>query len=144
MAEQLRRAATIISFGETPGGFPDYEDGADPGDPAPNPAPEAAPTSKKRAAKAPAKPEPAPAAPPPAPDPATAVARDLPSLDALKALVTQAVRKAQKKEGPTKILDLLPDFKTKTGLGFVMEAEDKHKEALADLIEAAGLTETAV
>ena len=38
-----------------------------------------------------------------------------------------------------KILDLLPDFKETTGLDFVMHAEDKHRKALYDLIQNAGL-----
>ncbi len=66
-------------------------------------------------------------------------ARELPSLDALKAVVTAAVRLAQKNEGPKTILDLLPEFKTKTKLDFVMNAKDEHRPALAELIEAAGL-----
>jgi hypothetical protein len=88
---------------------------------------------------------------PPAPDPAHTVhvlstaaqavapERELPSLEALKAVVTAAVRAAQKKEGPTTILDLLPAFKAKTKLDFVMNAKDEHRPALADLIEGAGL-----
>ena len=57
----------------------------------------------------------------------------------LKSLVTNAVRLAQKGEGSNKILDLLPGFKDTTGLTFVMNAEDKHRLALYDLIQAAGL-----
>jgi hypothetical protein len=100
--------------------------------PAPAPEPEAA----KPAPVPPPAPPPAPPAPPPP-------VRELPPLDVLKGVVTQAVRLAQKKEqgASPKILELLPAFKTKTGLGFVMEATDAHKQALADLIEAAGLAE---
>jgi hypothetical protein len=78
-----------------------------------------------------------PAGPPGQPE----AEREIPALDVLKSAVTRAVRAAQKKEpgASPKILDLLPDFKRKTGLDFVMSAEDKHREALFDLIEAAGL-----
>ena len=82
----------------------------------------------------------APAAPAPEFEPE----RELPSLEALKAVVTAAVRAAQKKEGPTTILDLLPAFKAKTKLDFVMNAKDEHRPALADLIEGAGLALEAV
>ena len=57
----------------------------------------------------------------------------------LKATVTQAVRQAQKKEGPAKILELLPAFKAKTGLEYIMNSEEKHREALFELVEEAGL-----
>jgi outer membrane biosynthesis protein TonB len=136
--------------------FPDYEEGFDAGMqmreliPEPEPAPAAPRSHKKKSAAAspsvsePApkpKPEPEPVPEPePEPEPAKA-ARDLPSVDALKSIVTQAVRLAQKKSGPTKILELLPEFKAKTGLSFVMDAKDVHRAALADLIEAAGLVE---
>ena len=114
---------------------------------APEPAP--APRSHKKArsaSPAPTPPEPAPNVPEPQP-PVTAQApapepepeRELPSLEALKAVVTAAVRAAQKKEGPTTILDLLPAFKAKTKLDFVMNAKDEHRPALAELIEGAGL-----
>ena len=64
----------------------------------------------------------------------------LPPLDTLKAIVTNAVRLAQKGEGSKTILDLLPGFKDTTGLTFVMNAEDKHRPALYDLVQAAGLS----
>ena len=114
---------------------------------APEPAP--APRSHKKArsaSPAPTPPEPAPNVPEPqppvtaqAPAPAPEPERELPSLEALKAVVTAAVRAAQKKEGPTTILDLLPAFKAKTKLDFVMNAKDEHRPALAELIEGAGL-----
>jgi hypothetical protein len=88
-----------------------------------------APAPQEPAAPAPAPPEPA-APPPPV---------DLPPLDTLKAVITSAVRLAQKGEGSKKILDLLPAFKDTTGLAFVMNAEDKHRVALYDLVQAAGL-----
>ena len=133
--------------------FPDDVEGAAAPDPDPIPEPDPVParppkatTRKPRSTQsatpaAPAEPEPEidalgvgvklePEKPPRA---------DLPSIEALKAIVTQAVRKAQKKEGPDKILELLPEFKAKTGLGFVMEAEERHRDALANLIETAGL-----
>ena len=78
-------------------------------------------------------PEPAPA---PAPAPP---ARDLPALETLKSVVTTAVRLAQKGEGSKKILELLPAFKDTTGLDFVMNAEDKHRAPLYDLVLAADL-----
>lgn len=57
----------------------------------------------------------------------------------LKATVTQAVRQAQKKEGPAKILELLPAFKAKTGLEYIMNSTEAHREALFELVEEAGL-----
>jgi len=135
----------------TASAFPDYEDVVEPSEPDPIPEPEPAPapaprSHKKKAAAAPPsvsepapKPEPEPT-PEPEPEPAKP-SRDLPSVDALKSIVTQAVRLAQKKTGPTKILELLPEFKAKTGLSFVMDAKDAHRAALAELIEAAGLVE---
>ena len=114
-------------------------------DPIPEPAPKPPkPTSRKpRSTQTVTPPAPEPE-PEPAPEPEPelepeAPARDLPTVEVLKAIVTQAVRLAQKKEGPAKILELLPEFKKATGLGFVMEAEEKHRAALADLIDAAGL-----
>ena len=122
-------------------------------DPIPEPAPKKATSRKPRSTQTATPPAPIDAlgvgvelTPEPAPEPepeASEPARDLPTIEVLKAIVTQAVRLAQKKEGPAKILELLPEFKTKTGLGFVMEAEEKHRDALADLIDAAGLTEAA-
>jgi hypothetical protein len=115
-----------------------YDEGPGPGEITPTPAPAPAPPrSHKKRAKAP-EPEPAPE-PVTEPEPEPEPSADMPTIEALKATVTQAVRLAQKKEGPTKILELLPEFKTKTGLGFVMDAEEKHRNALAGLIEAAGL-----
>lgn len=64
--------------------------------------------------------------------------KHLPDLDALKNAVVAAV-KATKMGGDTKVLDLLPDFKEKTGLQFVMDAKDEHRQALFDLIQKAGL-----
>lgn len=64
----------------------------------------------------------------------------LPPLDVLKAAITTAVRQAQKGEGDPAILGLLPGFKTETGLPFVMNAEEKHRPALFNLIKQAGLT----
>ena len=106
--------------------------GADHPEPEPPPAPE---PRRARAPRAPrVSPAPAPAAAP-APEPPA----DLPPLDTLKAVVTAAVRLAQKGEGSKKILDLLPAFKDTTGLAFVMNADDKHRAALYDLVQAAGL-----
>jgi hypothetical protein len=117
--------------------------------PATEPEPAAPPTAatpaKRSHKKANSSAAPAPAsAPEAAPEPLIepeASEREIPTLDVLKSAVTRAVRAAQKKEpgASPKILDLLPDFKRKTGLDFVMSAEDKHREALFDLIEAAGL-----
>jgi hypothetical protein len=124
----------------------DAEDDAEPArgngaDHEPEPAPE--PAKRARALRAPrvsVAPPPvsqAPAAPPAPPAPPPPL--DLPPLDTLKAIVTNAVRLAQKGEGSKKILDLLPAFKDTTGLTFVMNAEDKHRVALYDLVQAAGL-----
>ena len=57
-------------------------------------------------------------------------AADLPPLDTLKAIVTNAVRLAQKGEGSKTILDLLPAFREATGLQYIMNSEDKHRTAL--------------
>ena len=116
--------------------------GADHPDAAPTPTPAPEPTKRTRAPRAPRVPAPASAqAPAPAaPDPAPAAPEvDLPPLDTLKAVITAAVRLAQKGEGSKKILDLLPAFKDTTGLPFVMNADDKHRAALYDLVQAAGL-----
>ena len=107
---------------------------------------------KARNLPPPAAPEPAPKVPEPQPPvvaqaPATAIPvaqaaapeRELPSLEALKALVTAAVRAAQKKEGPTTILDLLPAFKARTKLDFVMNSQEQHRQALYDLVTQAGV-----
>ena len=99
--------------------------------PEPEPAPK---TRKPRAARAVSAPE--PELPLPAPLPP---ARELPALETLKSVVTTAVRLAQKGEGSKKILELLPAFKDTTGLDFVMNAEDKHRAALYDLVSAADL-----
>ena len=98
--------------------------------PEPKYVPEPAP--KRRAPRAPRVSAPAPVAAPATPP-------DLPPLDTLKSVVTAAVRLAQKGEGSRAILDLLPGFKDATGLAFVMNAEDKHRAALYDLVQAAGL-----
>ena len=106
--------------------------------PPPLPEPELVPkTRKPRAARvsAPAAtPEPAPTPPAPAPP-----ARELPALETLKSVITTAVRLAQKGEGSKKILELLPAFKDTTGLDFVMNAEDRHRGPLYDLVLAADL-----
>jgi hypothetical protein len=97
---------------------------------------------KARNIPPPVAPEPRPAVPEPQPPVAQTSAapeRELPSLEALKAIVTAAVRAAQRKEGPATILDLLPAFKNRTKLDFVMNAREEHRPALADLLEAAGL-----
>jgi len=112
-------------------------------DPAPEPMP--APKPKKSATKTPApkppeetEPEPEPEAiPTSAPQPK---ASEQPSLEALKALVTQAVLAARRGNGAEhKITSLLPGFKTRTGLNFVMEAKEEHRGALHDLVVEAGL-----
>jgi hypothetical protein len=108
--------------------------GADHEPPAPEPAKR---VRAPRAPRVPAAPAPIPTAPPPTA--AAAAAADLPPLDTLKAVVTNAVRLAQKGEGSKKILDLLPAFKDTTGLAFVMNADDTHRAALYDLVQAAGL-----
>jgi hypothetical protein len=116
----------------------------------PDPAPEptlSAPKPKKSAPKTPApkppvepeaEPEPEPEAiPTPAPQPK---ASEQPSLETLKAMVTQAVLAARKGNGAEhKITALLPVFKAKTGLQFVMEAKEEHRGALHDLVVEAGL-----
>ena len=114
-------------------------------DKSPEPAPE--PKAKRGRPRLPTIPEIIAATEPPvsAPEPATIggtssplTPREVPTLDVLKATVTQAVRQAQKKEGPAKILELLPAFKAKTGLEYIMNSEEKHREALFDLVKAAG------
>jgi len=108
-------------------------------DPEPEPAPEPAP-KRARAPRAPRVSAVPPAVPTASPAPAPTPPVDLPPLDALKAVITNHVRLAQKGEGSKKILDLLPAFKDATGLAFVMNAEDKHRAALYDLVQAAGLS----
>ena len=78
----------------------------------------------------PQEPEPEPEAP----------SEALPSLDALKATVTAAVRAAQNDKGDKTILNLLPAFKEKTKLQFVANATEAHQQALYDLTVEAGLT----
>lgn len=51
----------------------------------------------------------------------------------------QSRARRAKNEGNKKVLDLLPGFKQKTGLDFIMSAENKHRVDLFDLIEAAGI-----
>jgi hypothetical protein len=67
------------------------------------------------------------------------VRNDIPSLDAIMQALIPAVRLAQKGEGPRKILDLLPAFKDSSGLDFVMQATEEHREALFDLLQDAGI-----
>ena len=152
IAEQMRHALFLIPGAPQPStaGFPDDVEvnpapEPDPIPPEPLPAPKA--TTRKPRSTQTATPSAPPTVPEPEPEPEPEVsqptkpARDLPTIEALKAIVTQAVRKAQKKEGSDKILELLPAFKAKTNLGFIMEATDEHRQALADLIDAAGLAE---
>jgi hypothetical protein len=133
-----------------------YDDDDNPGPSEPGLRPQATKTQRKpraRAAPAPVVPLQAPKngpdreetsqsepvqTPPPPPPPAPAI--ELPQLDALKQVVTVAVRQAQKGEGSRTILELLPAFKAKTGLAFVMEAQDQHRPALFELVQAAGLS----
>jgi hypothetical protein len=111
---------------------------------APEPAPEPA-SEPKRVARA--KPSAVKASPPPEPEPepepvlepSKPVPAAMPALEVLKQAVTVAVRAAQKNGGPRKILELLPDFKTETGLDFVMNAKEEHRPALFGLVQAAGL-----
>ena len=64
---------------------------------------------------------------------------DIPSLEAIMQALIAAVRLAQKREGPTKILDLLPEFKESAGIGFIMDATEAHRAALFDLVQKAGI-----
>jgi hypothetical protein len=126
--------------------FPDDNDEdiqgeAAPG-PEPEPEPEPAPAPEPElTVKAPSpKAKKAKPAPPPTPEPEPeATEAPLPSLEALKTVVTQAVRAAQQKKGPARILELLPAFKTETGLEYVMNAQDEHRPALFSLLQSAGL-----
>jgi hypothetical protein len=105
------------------------------------PEPEPEPEPKKAAARShKSKPVLVPATPAePEASSTPAPKRELPPLDLLKQAITVAVRAAQKSEGPKTILELLPEFKRETGLDFVMNAQEEHREALRDLVEAAGL-----
>ena len=103
------------------------------------PEPEDVPEPAPKRTRAPRAPRVSAATPAPVVAAPTAPAPDLPPLDTLKSVVTAAVRLAQKGEGSRAILDLLPGFKDATGLAFVMNAEDKHRAALYDLVQAAGL-----
>jgi hypothetical protein len=107
-------------------------------EPAPDlPAPKKATRAKPSATKAPTpEPDDEPEVLPPAPMPP---APHMPTLEVLKQAVTVAVRAAQKNGGPKKILELLPDFKSETGLDFVMNAKEEHRPALFGLVRAAGL-----
>jgi hypothetical protein len=142
-------AAEMLSDADYDAQFPDDDEAGSAtivGKPEPEAEPVRVPRKSRatRAVSAPPEtlqngPEPEPTttpAPPPPPPPSA----DLPQLDALKQAVTVAVRQAQKGEGSRQILDLLPGFKSKTGLAFVMEAEDKHRPALFELVQAAGLS----
>lgn len=116
-------------------------------DPALEPQPEPEPAQPRRGRGRPPKavpaavaaattmPEPEPA-PEPEPEP---VHEELPPLPVLVEAVTVAVRNKKKE-----ILDLLPDFKAKTGLNYVAYAEDKHRQALFDLTQAAKIPVQAV
>ena len=73
------------------------------------------------------------------PEPEPASGDDTPALEELKDIITAAVR-AVAKGGDRKILDLLPAFKSRTGLEFIAKAEDKHREDLYQLALDAGLT----
>jgi hypothetical protein len=73
------------------------------------------------------------------PDTPSAQDKDsLPSLDILKNAVIAAVKKARANGGGG-IVDHLPEFFNKTGLPFVMESQEEHKQALADLLAKAGI-----
>lgn len=65
--------------------------------------------------------------------------RDIPPLDAIVQAVVTAVRQAQKGEGPNKILELVSAFRHATGLNFIMNATEAHREALFDLAQKAGI-----
>jgi hypothetical protein len=64
---------------------------------------------------------------------------DLPPLEALKQAVIAAVRLAQKGESSNKILELVSAFRHATGLYFIMNATEAHREALFDLAQKAGI-----
>ena len=153
--EDHMRDALALGKLKVPGGastaLNDFPDNADlpepeavvPDDPdavaPPTAAPPVAPRRSHKKANSAQAPAPATApepAPEPLPEPTT---REIPPLDVLKSAVTKAVRAAQKNEGNKKVLDLLPGFKQKTGLDFIMSAENKHRVDLFDLIEAAGI-----
>lgn len=99
-----------------------------PDEPAPEP---------KKATRA--KPSATKARPLPEAEPEEATPLDMPPLEVLKQAVTVAVRAAQKNGGPKKILELLPGFKTETGLDFVMNSQEIHRPALYNLVRSAGL-----
>jgi hypothetical protein len=98
------------------------------------PEPKKATRAKPSATKPPPPPEPEPEI-----EPEEATPIDMPPLEVLKQAVTVAVRAAQKNGGPKKILELLPEFKTETGLDFVMNSTEAHRAALYGLVKAAGL-----
>jgi len=108
------------------------------GEPASEPTPEPA-AAAPEPAKAPKTKKVKPA-PPPTPEPEPqATEIELPSLEALKTVVTQAVRAAQQKKGTARILELLPAFKAETGLEYVMNAQNEHRPALYSLLQSAGV-----
>jgi hypothetical protein len=116
----------------------------EPSDDTPAPEPKKATRAKPSATKAstpPPEPEPEPE-PELEPEPKTTPTQlpaHMPTLEVLKQAVTVAVRAAQKNGGPKKILELLPEFKSETGLDFVMNAKEQHRPALYGLVQSAGL-----
>jgi hypothetical protein len=98
-------------------------------------------SSRGRPKKEAAKPAAAPAQAPEQPAAAATPSNDLaiPSLQQLKEAITAAARKAMKKEGPTTILDLLPAFRDATGLDFIMNSQEEHRQALFELANQAGI-----
>jgi type IV secretory pathway VirB10-like protein len=80
---------------------------------------------------------------PPVPEPevvAALVDPSLPPLDTLKSAITVAVRAAQKNEGDLRILELLGPFKARTGLDFIMSAQEQHRPDLFQLVQDAGIS----
>lgn len=104
---------------------------------------------KPASAKSATKKRPEQVAPPPqtmpepniAPEfPVSVAQMEMPSLEDLKAAITIAVRAASKGNGSSrKILELLPGFKTKTGLDFVANATEEHRAELFLLTKLAGV-----
>jgi hypothetical protein len=77
---------------------------------------------------------------PPAKKPKLSLVRDdLPPLEALKQAVIAAVRLAQKGEGSNEIFAHVHAFRHATGLNFIMNATEAHREALFDLAQKAGI-----
>jgi hypothetical protein len=135
LAARLRREGTAtISTQEAPE-FPDDQQ-------RPNGEAHAAPADvlPARGRGRPKKEAPAKPAEAPAPALAPAATGTIPELKTLIDAITVSAREAMKNKEPgahRRILDLLPAFREATGLDFVMNAKEEHRQALWELAQQA-------